>query len=63
MPTSPIEVEKYLKGVDYPAKKQDLMKRAEANSAPREVVETLKKIPEETFQKPTDVTKAISQAR
>lgn len=63
MPTSPVEVEKYLKGVDYPAKKQDLMKRAEANNAPREIVEVLKKVPEETFQKPTDVTKAISQVR
>lgn len=61
MPISPVEVEKYLKGVDYPAKKQDLMKRAEANGAPREVVEVLKKMPEGTFQKPTDVTKAIGQ--
>ena len=45
MPTSPIEVEKYLKGVDYPAKKQDLLKRAQANNAPQEIVEVLKKVP------------------
>lgn len=61
MPTNPVEVEKYLKGIDYPAKKEELMKRAEENHAPREVVETLKKMPEETFQKPTDVAKAVSQ--
>lgn len=63
MPTNPVEVEKYLKGVDYPAKKQDLMKRAEENRAPREIVEALKRMPEEMFQKPTDVTRAISQMR
>jgi hypothetical protein len=63
MPVSPAEVEKYLQGVDYPAKKQDLVKRAEQKSAPKEVVETLKKVPDETFQKPTDVAKAIGQIR
>jgi hypothetical protein len=63
MPASPAEVEKYLKGVDYPAKKQDLVKHAQAEHAPQEVVDTLKKVPEETFQKPTDVAKAIGEVR
>ncbi len=63
MPVSPIEVEKCLKGVDYPAEKQDLMKCAKGNHASQEVIEVLKKLPEETYQKPTDVTKAISQVQ
>ncbi|HEX4205932.1 MAG TPA: DUF2795 domain-containing protein [Ktedonobacteraceae bacterium] len=61
MAVSPKEVEKYLAGVDYPARKQDLIKRAEQNNAPQEVLDTIKRMPDETFNKPTDVAKAIGQ--
>lgn len=61
MAVSPKEVEKYLAGADYPARKQDLIKRAEQNNAPQEVLDTIKRMPDETFNKPTDVAKAIGQ--
>jgi hypothetical protein len=61
MAVSPAEVEKYLKGVDYPAKKEELIKHAQQQRAPQEVLETLKKVSDETFQKPTDVAKAVGE--
>jgi len=58
---NPVEVEKSLKGIDYPAKKQDLIKYAQQHGAKREVMETLKELPEEDFSSPIDVSKAIGE--
>lgn len=58
---SPKDVEKCLKGVDYPAKKQDLMKHAQAHGADQQVMETLKQLPEQNFESPVGVTKAIGE--
>ena len=57
---NPIELQKSLKGVDYPAKKDDVVKAAEKNGADSEVLDALKSLSDTTFEKPTDVTKALS---
>lgn len=56
---SPAEVEKYLKGIDYPASKEDLLKTAKRNGAQEEVCETIQHLPNQQFAKPTDVAKAM----
>ena len=56
---SPAEVEKFLKGVDFPAEKDDLVKHVKQES--QQVLEVLQKLPNETFNKPTDVAKAIGE--
>ena len=58
---SPVEVEKSLKGIDYPAKKDDLIKHAKQQGASQDVLETLKELPEENFKSPIDVSKAIGE--
>ena len=58
---NPVEVEKSLKGMDYPAKKEDLIKHAQQQGANQDVLETLKDLPEENFQSPIDVSKAIGE--
>ncbi len=63
MAVSPAQIEKYLKGVDYPTRKADLIKQAQQNGAPPEVVDFLRQLREETYQKPTDVTQAIGQMK
>ena len=62
MAISPIEVEKFLKGVDYPAKKADLIKyaMAEQEILPR-VIETLKQLPDQTYDSPIAVNKAVGE--
>lgn len=57
---NPIGLQKSLKGVDYPAKKDDLVQAAEKNGADDDVLKALKNLPDDTFNKPTDVTKALS---
>jgi hypothetical protein len=56
---NPIELQKSLKGVDYPASKADLVKAVENNGGNDEVRGALDKLPEKTFETPADVTEAI----
>jgi hypothetical protein len=58
---NPVEVEKSLKGIDFPAKKEDLVKHAQQHGANQEVIETIKELPEEEFHTAVDVTKAIGE--
>jgi hypothetical protein len=60
MDVNPIEVQKYLKGVDYPASKDDLASTAESNGAPSEIVDALRSAGTDSFDAPTDVEKALS---
>ncbi len=61
MAINPIQVEKFLKGIDYPASKDDLVKKAEQNGADEEIRSTLQQLKEEKFGSPADVSKAIGE--
>jgi hypothetical protein len=61
MAVNPVQVEKFLKGVDYPAKKEDLIKHAQQQGADQRVLETLKQLPDQTFGGPVGVGKAIGE--
>lgn len=63
MAVNPIQLQKYLSGIDYPAKKQDLIARAQQQGADDNVVQTLKSLPREDFNSPNDVSEAIGQMR
>jgi hypothetical protein len=58
---SPIDVEKYLRGVDYPANKTDLVKKAQQNKAPDDIIRTLQQLPSSSFNRPTDIMKAMKK--
>ncbi len=57
--TSPITVQKFLKGVDYPADRDDLLVVAEGNDAPEDVIEALEALDESTFDGPDEVVEAL----
>ena len=59
MDVNPIELQKHLKGVDYPASKQELVSTAESNGAPQEIIETLQSIGQEQFDGPNAVQAAL----
>lgn len=58
---NPIQVQKFLAGMHYPAKKDEIVKHAKSKGADDKVVQTLEQLPEESFQTPADVSKAIGQ--
>jgi hypothetical protein len=59
---SPANVQKYLKGVDYPANKKELVEQAKKNDAPQEVLEVIQRFPNQEFGGPQDVMKAYGEA-
>ena len=57
---NPIEIQTHLKGITYPASKQNLIDKATENNATTEVMDALKALPETEYQTPTEVQAALS---
>jgi hypothetical protein len=56
---SPIDIQKALKGMDYPASKEDIVRHAEENGGDKEVIEALKKIPDREYEGPSGVSSEV----
>ncbi len=56
---SPIDIQKALSGMDYPASKQDIVSHAERNGGEGEVLEALKKIEDREYEGPSGVSSAV----
>jgi uncharacterized protein DUF2795 len=63
MAVNPIQLQKFLSGVDYPARKQDLVDRARQQGADDNVLKTLEQLPRDRFNSPNDVSEAFGQQR
>lgn len=59
---NPIQIQKFLAGVDYPAQKAALVESARAQGADSNVVRALEGVPDRTYAQPTEVSQAISEA-
>ena len=57
------EIQQALKGMDYPASKQDLVQQAKNNNASQDIIQTIQNLPQNQFNSPTDVQKAFGQGR
>jgi hypothetical protein len=58
---NPIQVQKYLKGVDYPASKDDIVRTAEEQGADEDIRATLDRLPDQEYETPADVSEAIGK--
>jgi hypothetical protein len=58
---SPIDLQKALKGADYPARRDDLIALAKDNGADDDLVQKLTDASEDEFEGPTEVQKAVFQ--
>lgn len=59
--SNPIQLQKYLSGIDYPANKETLVARAQEEGANERVMETLRNLPMDTFNSPNDVSEAFGK--
>jgi hypothetical protein len=59
MDVNPIEVQEHLRGMDYPATKDELVATAESNDAPQEIIEALQQMDGDQFDGPDDVMEAL----
>lgn len=58
---SPISLQKHLKGTSYPASKQDLVRQAQTNQAPGDVLEMIRQLPLEQYGSPAEVMRSFGQ--
>jgi hypothetical protein len=58
---NPVQVQKYLKGVDYPASKQEIVQTAKQQGADANVQATLARLPDKEFNSPNDISEAIGK--
>jgi hypothetical protein len=61
MTTNPIQLQKYLGGVDYPTDKNTLIERAKEKGADDDVIRTLRNLPVDRFNSPNDVSEALGK--
>lgn len=58
---SPIEVERFLKGIDFPASKDDLIEHAQDNRAPGDVLKMLDMLDDKEYNSVVDITKEVGK--
>jgi hypothetical protein len=56
---SPIDIQKALSGMDYPARKDDIVRHAEQQGGNDEVIEALRKIEDREYEGPSGVSSAV----
>ena len=60
----PAQVDRYLEGVEFPARKEELLGRLERNGVPGSVLGQLRKrLPEGEYRGPQDVLSALRRGR
>ena len=59
---SPAAIERYLKGIHFPANKKKLMDQAKTNNAPEDVMKVLGRFEEKDYSSPIDVAKEVGKA-
>jgi hypothetical protein len=57
---NPIDLQKALAGIDYPATKDDILRTARENGADDAVLSALENIEDRSYDGPTGVSEAVS---
>ncbi|MDQ0616020.1 DUF2795 domain-containing protein [Arthrobacter globiformis] len=57
---NPIQIQKFLSGIDYPANREALISRAKESGADSNVLDALQSIPDKEYDSPTAVSSAVS---
>jgi len=60
---NPIQVQKFLKGVDYPVDRQKLVDTAKREGADQNVLQALQQLPERQYNGPNAVAEEMGKLR
>ncbi|MEV5896803.1 DUF2795 domain-containing protein [Nonomuraea fuscirosea] len=58
---NPIDLQRHLSGVDYPASKEDLVEAAREQDADDDIIEALESMPDRQYDGPNAVSQAITK--
>ncbi|NWF31100.1 DUF2795 domain-containing protein [Streptomyces sp. PKU-EA00015] len=61
MNVNPIEMQKALGGVSYPASKREIVETAKSHGASKEIKQALSSLPEKEYDSPAAVNKEVSK--
>lgn len=56
------DIGNFIKSIDFPASKQELISSAEENDAPQAVLDRLEELPDREFESATDVMKEAGKS-
>ncbi|MDO0944449.1 MULTISPECIES: DUF2795 domain-containing protein [Chromohalobacter] len=56
---SPANVTHHLKGMDFPASRSDIERQAKENGADEDVMDIIRKMPDQEYDSMADVTKGV----
>ena len=59
--TNPVQVQRFLIGVDYPCSKSEIMKHAAGQGAGEDVMRTLENLSQDAFSSPKELTQALGE--
>ncbi|WP_428486847.1 DUF2795 domain-containing protein [Rhodopila sp.] len=59
---SPVNITHFLKGIDFPAKRDDLLRHARQNHAEQEVLREIEQMPNQDYGSMADVMKGFGKA-
>ncbi|QIN80376.1 DUF2795 domain-containing protein [Rubrobacter marinus] len=60
---NPIQAQKFLSGVNYPASKDEIVQTAEQQGADDDILSVLRQIPDRQYDGPNAVSHEISEAQ
>lgn len=60
---SAAQIQLYLKGIHYPASKQNIINTARSNNAPENVMDYLNRLPDREYGRANDVEKEFSKMK
>lgn len=60
---SAAQIQVYLKGMDYPANKEEIVQHAEQNNAPESVLKYLRQLPERQYDRPNHVQQEFGKMK
>ncbi len=63
MAVTAADVERAIRGIDFPADRNDLIEQARSNKAKSDVINILQNLPRNEFKSPIDVSKAFGEER
>lgn len=58
---NPIQIQKYLGGLDYPVKKQDIVQKARQKGADDNILQILQQIPDQEYSSPVALSREVSK--
>ena len=58
---NPVQIQKFLGGLDYPVEKEEILEKARSEGADDRVMEALESIPDRTYESPISISREVGK--